>query len=78
MEEFRMEMYRTSPEKSDYPLWEKLLLTVTEAASYSGIGSAKLKELCEKNEEKLVFYNGRRRLIRRKELEHLIEQNNHI
>ena len=33
--------------KNEVPVWEKVNLTLDEAASYFGIGVAKLKELTE-------------------------------
>ena len=57
---------------NNVPLWEKLTLTVNEAAKYSGIGEKKIIELCHIPGCKFILYNGSKRLIKRKEFEEYI------
>jgi excisionase family DNA binding protein len=51
------------------PIWEKVTLTVAEAAEYSGIGRNKIRELTDKPFCTFVLYNGTKRMIKRKEFE---------
>lgn len=52
------------------PIWEKMNLTVKEAAGYSNIGESTLREYIRKNPESIFFlYIGSKTLIKRKEFE---------
>lgn len=52
------------------PIWEKLNLTIEEAAAYSGIGVHKLREMMEEDGCDFVLNVGyRKRLIKRKKFE---------
>lgn len=51
------------------PIWEKLNLTIKEAAEYSNIGIGKIKEITKQPNCPFVLYIGKRRLIKRKEFE---------
>lgn len=53
----------------EVPIWEKTLLTVEEAAAYSGIGINKLRSLSDSEKCSFVLWNGNKRLIKRKELD---------
>lgn len=55
------------------PIWHKTLLTLDEAAAYSGIGTGKLRELSNDENCKFVVWNGRKRLLKRKELDEFIK-----
>lgn len=55
------------------PIWEKVTLTIEEAAMYSGIGIKKLYELAKDPRNKFVLFVGNRRLIKRKEFDKFIE-----
>ena len=52
--------------KNEAPVWEKVNLTLDEAASYFGIGVAKLKELTSPPDCSFVLWNGAKRLIKRR------------
>lgn len=54
------------------PIWEKLLLTIDEAAEYSGIGKNKLRQMVDSPCCQFVIYNGNKRMIKRKEFEKYI------
>ena len=58
---------------SRIPLWEKVNLTVEEAAELSNIGQNKLSELLRNPRCPFVLYVGRKRLIKRKAFEKFIE-----
>lgn len=54
------------------PIWHKTLLTLEEAAAYSGIGTGKLRELSNDENCSFVLWNGRKHLLKRKELDEFI------
>lgn len=51
------------------PIWEKVNLTLNEAASYYGIGINKLRELTDGDNCKFVLWVGNKRLIKRKAMD---------
>lgn len=53
----------------EVPIWEKMNLTLEEAAQYFGIGVNKLRELTDQEEINCVLWVGNKRLIKRKVLE---------
>lgn len=55
------------------PIWEKLNLTIEEAAAYSNIGTKRLYELTRNPKCSFAVHVGRRVLIKRKALEKYIE-----
>lgn len=58
------------------PIWEKITLTVEEAAQYSNIGINKIYELTNNPMCKFVLHVGnKKRLIKRREFEKYLEQN---
>lgn len=58
---------------SDVPIWEKSNLTLEEAAAYSGIGTAKLRQLTDEENCNFVLWNGNKRLIKRRLLDKYLE-----
>ncbi len=60
--------------KYEVPIWEKSNLTLEEAAVYSGIGQAKLRELSNDENCSFVLWNGTKRLLKRKKLDEFIER----
>lgn len=56
------------------PIWEKVTLTIDEAAEYSNIGVNKLREITNNPRCQFVMYVGKRRLIKRKEFEKYIAE----
>ena len=48
------------------PLWEKVMLTIDEAAAYTGVGSRKIRQLTDNERCPFVLWNGSKRLIKRK------------
>lgn len=55
--------------KNEIKISEKVLLTLEEAAAYSGLGINKLRKLSSEPNCKFVLYNGSKRLFKRKLLE---------
>lgn len=61
--------------KESVPIWEKAALTLEEAAAYTSIGINKLRELTNNPQCEFVIYVGRKRLIKRKNLEKYLSEN---
>lgn len=59
--------------RGEVPIWEKSNLTLEEAAAYSGIGTAKLRQLTDEENCNFVLWNGNKRLIKRKLLDKYLE-----
>ena len=57
------------------PIWEKMNLTIEEAAAYSNIGINKIREISSVPQCSFVLYVGRKKLIKRKEFEKYINKN---
>lgn len=55
------------------PICEKSFLTMNEAMAYTGIGRAKLTELCEREDCTFVLWNGKKRLLNRKRLDEYLK-----
>ena len=58
----------------EIPVWEKATMTVNEAAAYSGIGAAKLRQLTDEEDCPFVLWNGTKRLIKRKRLDEYLDR----
>lgn len=55
-----------------------LLLSVREAAQYSGLGINKIRELSDHKECSFVLWNGNKRMIKRKEFEQWLKKEVYI
>lgn len=62
----------TSTRKQTVPYWEKVTMTIEEAAEYSGIGRDTLYRLSNQNNCPFVLWIGTKRRIKRKKLEDYI------
>ena len=60
--------------KYEVPIWEKMNLTLEEAAAYSNIRINKLREISEDRNCKFVLWCGSKRLLKRKKLEEYLEK----
>ena len=56
------------------PIWEKVLLILEEAASYTGIGINKLREISNNEDCSFIIWNGSKRLFKRAKLEEYLEK----
>ena len=65
-------MKETKKKEMEIPIWQKINLTIEEAAVYSNIGICKLNEISKKPNCPFVLYIGRKKLIKRKEFEQYI------
>lgn len=57
----------------EVPIWEKLNLTIEEAAKYSGIGINRLRDIVAKPTCPFVLQIGTKKLIKRKLFEKYLE-----
>ena len=62
-------------ERLEIPVWEKMTLTVEEAAAYSNIGIRTLQDKLREPGCPFVIKIGNRKLVKRKAFEKYIEQN---
>ena len=56
------------------PVWERSSLSIDEAAEYSGVGRARLRELTDREDCPFVLWVGSKRLIRRKKLDEYLDK----
>jgi excisionase family DNA binding protein len=56
------------------PIWERINLTLEEAAAYSGIGVGRLRELTNEPDCDYVLWIGGKRLLKRKQFEKYLEK----
>ncbi len=59
--------------KREVPIWERSLLTINEAADYTGIGVNKLRRLAEKRNSNLVIWVGSRKMFKRRKLDEYLD-----
>ena len=59
--------------RQEVPIWQKLNLTLEEAAAYSGIGVNKLRSLSNDEHCPFVLWIGSKRLIKRRKLDEYME-----
>ena len=69
-----MKQIKRPPKRQEVPLWEKLTLTLEEAAEYSGIGIHKIRQLTDKKNCDFVLWNGHKRLIKRRKFDEYIDK----
>lgn len=60
--------------KYEIPIWEKLNLTVEEAAAYSNIGEHKIRRLSDVDDCSFVLWVGRKRLIKRAQFDKYLDK----
>lgn len=56
------------------PVWERRLLTLEEAAAYSGIGARTLKTISDDPSCEFVLWIGRKRMFKRTKLDRFIDE----
>ena len=61
--------------ENNVPIWEKVTITINEAASYSNIGICKIYEMINNPLCPFVLHVGKKRLIKRREFVKYLEQN---
>ena len=65
--------YSSNSDVKPIPIWHKSNLTLNEAAEYSNIGIAKLREITDREDCNFVLFNGSKRLIKRAKLDEYLE-----
>ena len=60
--------------KKEVPLWEKMNLTLDEAAKLTGVGLNRLREISDREDCDFVLWVGNKRLLKRKKLEEYLDQ----
>lgn len=64
----------TNDEKYEaVPIWKRTLLTLEEAAAYTGIGINRLRAITSEPDCDFVIFVGSRRMIKRKKFDEYIE-----
>ncbi len=65
----------TKDEKREaVPVWERTLLTLEEAAAFTGIGINKLRTMSDDPSCEYVVWVGNRRMLKRKKLEDFLDK----
>lgn len=59
--------------KLEVPIWEKINLTLSEAAALFGIGQNQIKILSDEPGCEFVIFKGTHRLIKRKKFEEYLD-----
>lgn len=59
---------------ANVPVWEKVALTLEEAAAYSNVGINRIREISNDENCPFVLFVGNKRLIKRKPFEKYLEQ----
>ena len=60
--------------RTEVPLWRKRLLTLEEAAEYTGIGMQKLRDISNDDRCDFVLWNGSERMFKREKLDAYLDQ----
>ena len=60
--------------RKEVPVWEKVNLTLEEAAAFSNIGINRLREISDEKNCPFVLWVGNKRLIKRKAFESFLEK----
>lgn len=74
-------MSKVANENKGIPIWEKHLLTVSEAEIYFNIGEKKIRKLVDdhlNSEYNFFLYNGVKLLIKRKKFETFLNETTSI
>lgn len=59
---------------ANVPVWQKVNLTIDEAAAYFGVGKNKIREVSDSDNCNFVLWVGKKRLIKRKRFEKYLEE----
>lgn len=59
--------------KEEVPIPQKFLLTLEEAAQYTGLGINKIREISKGEHCNFVLWNGAKRMLKRTKLEEFLE-----
>lgn len=73
-----LELLEDNKRNKNIPIWEKLNLTIEEAAAYSNIGINKIREIVKEPSCPFVLYIGKKQLVKRKLFEQYISRTREI
>ena len=59
--------------KREVPIWERTLLTINEAADYSGVAVYRLRRIAEKPGCNLIVWVGAKKMYKRRKLDEYLE-----
>ncbi len=62
-----------SEKREAVPVWERSMLTLEEAAAYTGIGVCKLRQMSNSPGCDYVLWVGNRRMLKRRKLDEFLE-----
>lgn len=65
-------------EVSEIPIWEKINLSIKEAAAYSNIGETTIRELLHEKGCPFLFKVGSKHLVKRDEFEKFFKNRHYI
>lgn len=66
--------YELNDMKKGVPLGEKYLLTLEEAARYTGLGMQKLRTISNADDCNFVLWNGSKRMLKREKLQEYLDK----
>lgn len=67
-------MKKQEYQKEEIPVWERYVLTITEASDYYHIGENKLRMIAEEHiKEEFIIMNGNRILFKRQKFEEFLD-----
>ena len=67
-------MKKQEYQKGTIPVWERYVLTITEASDYYHIGENKLRMIAEEHiKEEFIIMNGNRILFKRQKFEEFLD-----
>lgn len=79
VKDIKIKIERNDDMLKTIPIWEKVMLTVEEAAEYSNIGINRIQTMLNEPGCTFVFFVGKgKRLVKRKEFEKYIEKTREI
>ena len=63
----------TRIKKHEVPIWERSLLTISEAADYTGLGVNTLRRLAQKRNSNLIVWVGSHKMFKRRKLDEYLD-----
>lgn len=73
MEKRAEEKKQQERRRKEVPIWEKSLLSLEEAAAYTGLGMNRLRQMTNEKDCPFVLWLGRRRRIKRRRLDEYLD-----
>ena len=64
---------KTRIKKHEVPIWERSLLTISEAADYTGLGVNTLRRLAQKRNSNLIVWVSSHKMFKRRKLDEYLD-----